>query len=215
MRKISIYFVKGLLVLLPLLGTFYILAFTYDKISGVGSAILYPLVGRDLPGIDFIFVILMVTLLGMVANWWISKKILALIEGFICSMPGVKNIYNTLKDALKSLVGDKKKFDTVALVKLGENTHRLGFLTIKESPLKDKDGGELVGVYFPQTLQVAGDMYWVPKESVLIVDIPVDQALRLIISGGATGSDQFIKSNQWQVIPKKTKRKTVWNIFDE
>lgn len=209
MRKISIYFVKGLLVLLPLLGTFYILAFIYDKISGVGSAILYPLVGRDLPGIDFIFVILMVTLLGMVANWWISKKILALIEGFICSMPGVKNIYNTLKDALKSLVGDKRKFDTVALVRLNETCHRLGFLTVKESPLKDAAGRELLGVYFPQTLQVAGDMYWVPKETVTIVDIPVDQALRLIISGGATGSKLETKGNQWQVIPKKDSKKTM------
>ncbi|GAB6179751.1 hypothetical protein JCM14036_10700 [Desulfotomaculum defluvii] len=209
MRKISIYFVKGLLVLLPLLGTFYILAFIYDKISGVGSAILYPLVGRDLPGIDFVFVILMVTLLGMVANWWISKKILALIEGFICSMPGVKNIYNTLKDALKSLAGDSKKFDTVALVKLNETTHRLGFLTVKESPLKDTTGRELLGVYFPQTLQVAGDMYWVPKETVTIVDIPVDQALRLIISGGATGSDLEIRSNQWQVISKGISKKTM------
>lgn len=206
MRRISIYFVKGLLVLLPLLGTFYILAFIYEKISGVGSAILYPFVGRDLPVIDFVLVILMVALLGMVANWWISKKILALIEGFICRMPGVKSIYSTMKDALKSLTGEQKKFDTVALVKLVDHTHRLGFLTIKESPIKDQDGRELVGVYFPQTLQVAGDMYWVTKESVLIVDISVDQALSLIISGGATGSDFVTKSNQWQVITPKNEK---------
>ncbi|ABO51251.1 protein of unknown function DUF502 [Desulforamulus reducens MI-1] len=203
MRKLSIYFAKGLLVLLPIIGTFYILAFIYAKISGIGNAILFPLVGRNLPGIDFVFVVLMVCIIGLIANWWISKKILALIEGFICSMPGVKNIYNTLKDALKSLAGDKKKFDTVALVRLNDITYRLGFLTVKDSPFQDQDGRELVGVYFPQTLQVAGDMYWVPRDSVTIVNIPVDQALRLIISGGATGADVDIRHNEWQVIAKR------------
>lgn len=207
MRKISIYFVKGLLVLLPLLGTFYILAFVYSKIAGLGNAILYPLVGKELPGVDFVFVVAVVCLIGLVANWWISRKILDLIEKFICTMPGVKNIYNTIKDALKSLAGDKKKFDTVVLVSLNDTVYRLGFLTVKESPFRDKSGRELVGVYFPQTLQVAGDMYWVPRESVRIMDIPVDQALRLIISGGATGIGAGGNSDEWQVVSKRGMKK--------
>lgn len=206
MKKLSIYFVKGLLVLLPLLGTFYILAFIYSKIAGIGNAILFPLVGRELPGIDFVFVVAAVCLVGLIANWWISKKILALIEDFIYKMPGVKNIYTTIKDALKSLVGDKKKFDTVVLVSLNDRAYRLGFLTVKEALFKDESGRELVGVYFPQTLQVAGDLYWVPKESVTVVDIPVDQALKLIISGGASGTEVKDRQSQWQVVKKKGKK---------
>ncbi|MCL5290402.1 MAG: DUF502 domain-containing protein [Bacillota bacterium] len=207
MKKISIYFVKGLLVLLPLLGTFYILAFVYSKIAGLGNAVLYPLVGRELPGIDFIFMVATVCLIGLVANWWISRKIIDLIENFICTMPGVKNIYNTIKDALKSLAGDKKKFDTVVLVSLNDTVSRLGFLTVKDAPFRDRQGRELVGVYFPQTLQVAGDMYWVPKECITVMDIPADQALRLIISGGATGTDPVENGDEWQVVSKRGVKK--------
>jgi len=206
MRTISMYFVKGLLVLLPLLGTFYILAFIYSKIAGLGDAILTPLVGSTLPGIDFVFVVVTVCLIGLIANWWISRKVLALIEDFICRMPGVKNIYTTLKDALKSLAGDNKKFDTVVLVNLHDGACRLGFLTVKEPPFRDKEGRELVGVYFPQTMQVAGDLYWVPRETVTVVDMPVDQALRLIISGGATGANEASSTGQWVVAKKGSKR---------
>ncbi len=211
MKKLSIYFVKGLLMLLPLLGTFYILAFIYSQVAGIGNAILYPIVKQELPwGVDFIFVIAVVCLIGMIANWWISKKILKLIEGFIYQMPGVKNIYNTIKDALKSLAGDEKKFDTVVLVNLNETVSRLGFLTVKECSFRDKLGRELVGVYFPQTMQVSGDMYWVPKEFVTVVDTPVDQALRLIISGGATGTEEVVSGRgQWHVVCKRGKKANI------
>lgn len=193
MKRLSLYFVQGLLILLPITGTFYILAFIYSKIAGLGSAILSSVLGNELmPGVDFIFVIALVCLVGLVGNWWISKKMLDLIEDFICRMPGVKNIYNTIKEALKSLAGEKKKFDTVVLVKLNETSSRLGFLTVKESPFTIGNGKDLVGVYFPQTLQVAGDLYWVPKECVTVVNMPVDQALRIIISGGATGAETVI-----------------------
>ncbi|WP_066637896.1 DUF502 domain-containing protein [Desulfolucanica intricata] len=190
MRKISKFFAQGLLVLLPLAGTIYILTFVYSKIAGLGNAIIFPLTGKELPGIDFILVIFIICLVGLIANWWASRKLLNFIEQLIFKMPGVKTIYSTLKDTMKSLTGDEKKFDTVVLVKLTEQVARLGFLTVTESPFKNSGGKELVGVYFPQTLQVAGDLYWVPRESVTIIDIPVDQALRLIISGGATGLNE-------------------------
>lgn len=187
MKKLSLYFLQGLIVLLPILGTFYILAFVYTKIAGLGGTILAQLFGRDIPVIDFIFVIVAITLLGMIANWWVSKKILGLVEKLISQVPGVRNIYSTIRDTVKSLAGDKKKFDTVVLVYLSETVARLGFLTIKDAPFKTNNGVEMVGVYFPQTLQVAGDMYWVSKDLVQVIDMSVDQALKLIISGGATG----------------------------
>lgn len=187
MKRLSLYFIEGLLVLLPILGTFSILAFIYTKIAGLGNAILFPLIERPLPGIDFVFVIFTVILIGVVANWWISKKVLKLLEQLIFKMPGVKNIYNTIKDTVKSLAGNEKKFDTVVLVYLSEDIARLGFLTAKDSPFKTLAGREMVGVYFPQTFQVAGDLFWVPRECMEILDMPTDQALKLIISGGVTG----------------------------
>ena len=208
MRTISIYFAKGLLVLLPLMGTFYVLAFVYSKIAGLGNSILFPLLGRELPGIDFLFVVGAVCIIGAVANWWIGRKILALVENFIFRMPGIKNIYTTIKDALKSLAGEQKKFDTVVLVSLNDTTYRLGFLTVKEVPFRELAQQDLVGVYFPQTMQVAGDMFWVPRERVTVVNIPVDKALRLIISGGATGADgETLDSGQWQVVSTRKNRK--------
>lgn len=187
MKRISLYFLQGLVILLPIAGTFYILVFVYNKIAALGNALLIPLLGRELPVINFIFVIMIVIIIGIIANWWISQKLLGLFERLISRLPGVRNIYSTIRDTIKSLAGDKKKFDTVVLVYLSDNIARLGFLTVREAPFRNKNGVEMVGVYFPQTLQVAGDMFWVPKESVQLIDMSVDQALKIIISGGATG----------------------------
>ncbi|MBO8137939.1 MAG: DUF502 domain-containing protein [Desulfotomaculum sp.] len=193
MKRLSLFFIQGLLVLLPFVGTIYILTFIYEKISGIGSAILLPLVGRDLPFIDFAVVIIIVALIGFMANWWISKKFFAFLEEVISRVPGVSNIYTTIRDTLKALAGDQKKFDKVVLVHLTDSIARLGFLTVEEATFKTKDGREMVGVYFPQTMQVAGDMYWVPRDSVEIVDISVDRALKLILSGGAAGTEGNVK----------------------
>ncbi|MTI80424.1 MAG: DUF502 domain-containing protein [Firmicutes bacterium] len=187
MKKLSLYFIQGLLVLLPFIGTFYIIGFIYEKIAGMGNAMLVPIVGRELPFANFLFVIVVVSLIGLLANYWISKKLFTFIENIISRVPGVRNIYSTIKDTLKALFGEKKKFDKVVLVYLTDNVARLGFLTVEESSFKTKDGQEMMGVYFPQTMQVAGDMYWVPKELVQPVDMSVDKAFQLIVSGGATG----------------------------
>ncbi|RYD02504.1 hypothetical protein N752_24555 [Desulforamulus aquiferis] len=77
MKRISLYFVQGLLILLPILGTFFIVAFVYSKIAGLGGAILSPVLGIEyLPGIDFFFAVALVCLVGLVGNWWITKKML-------------------------------------------------------------------------------------------------------------------------------------------
>jgi uncharacterized membrane protein len=43
-------------------------------------------------------------------------------------------------------------------------------------------------VYFPQSYQLAGDLYWYEREQIEILDLPVDEALRLILSGGIAGN---------------------------
>jgi uncharacterized membrane protein len=188
MRRIGIYFLNGLLVILPLAGTVYLLSYAYQLINGWGVAWLFRAIPQQwhFPGMGLLAIVLLVMVVGFIAQFWITKKFLALLEWIIGKIPLVKGLYGTLKDTILSFLGDQKSFDTVVLVPLG-GSMRLGFLTVKEARFTTEDGQEYLGVYFPQSLQFAGDLHWYKKEDVQVLDMHVDEALQLIVSAGVAG----------------------------
>ncbi|SEM72301.1 DUF502 domain-containing protein [Lihuaxuella thermophila] len=184
MKRLSIYFFNGLLVILPIAGTLYLLNYFYKLINGWGNFWLTKLsVEWKFPGIGLITVLLLVLLIGFGARLWITKKLLETLEAVIERIPLIKGVYGTLKDTLQSFIGEKKSFDTVVFVTVADSK-RIGFLTVKEPVFKTRDGKEYVGVYFPQSMQFAGDLHWFERERVEKLDLPVDEALQLVLSAG-------------------------------
>jgi uncharacterized membrane protein len=182
--RITIYFFNGLLIILPIAVTIYLIQWVYGWLNNLGLKWLLK-VGIDFPGAGIIVVLSVILLIGILGRFWITKRLFAMIEAIIQKVPMVKDLYNIVQEILQSFIGDKKTFDQVVLVKVGE-TSRLGFLTV-DKPLVTKDGQSYIGVYFPHSMQVSGDLHWVEKEKIEEVNISVDEALKMIISAGMTG----------------------------
>lgn len=196
MRKLSITFLNGLLVLVPFAGTIYLLHYLYQLLNGLGNTWLktFP-VSLDYPGMGILTVVLIVFVIGIFARLWITKQFLMAMEVVIEQIPLVKGLYGTLKDTMNSFIGEKKSFDTVVFVSVADSK-RIGFLTVKKPTFTTKDGKEYVGVYFPQSLQVSGDLHWFEKERIEVIDLTVDEALRLVISAGVAGKKDKTPSNK-------------------
>lgn len=188
MKKISMYFLNGLLIIAPLAATAYLIAVIFNKIDILGAHFLTRLDQR-IPGLGFISVMVLITLIGFLANIWVSKKLIRMLESLLGKTPVVKSIYGVLKDTLASFIGEKKSFDTVVLVNTGGGGRRLGFLTVKEPVFNAVDRRPYLGVYFPQSMQFAGDLFFYPANELEIVDIPPETALRIILSAGMAGKD--------------------------
>jgi uncharacterized membrane protein len=107
-------------------------------------------------------------------------------ERLIERIPVVKGLYGILRDTIQSFFGEQKSFDTVVFVRIGES-RRLGFLTVKKPCFQTQDGKRYVGVYFPQSLQVSGDLHWYEESQIDVLDMEVDEALQLILSAGVAG----------------------------
>lgn len=191
MKRLSIYFFNGLLVILPIAGTIYLLNYAYQLVNGWGLKWLFTVLPEQFhfPGIGIVAILSIILITGFFAQLWVTKKVLGLIELIIGKIPFVKGLYKILKDTIHSFIGDKKSFDTVVFVNVG-GTKRMGFLTVKEPRFTTKDGQEYVGVYFPQSLQFAGDLHWFPKEEIEVIDVDVDEALQLILSAGVAGKNE-------------------------
>lgn len=191
MKRISIYFFNGLLVILPIVGTVYLLSYAFQLINGWGLNWLFRFVPEEwrFPGMGLVAIVLLTILVGFIARLWVTKKFLEFVEFVISKIPLVKGLYGTLKDTIHSILGEKKSFDTVVFVTVA-GTKRMGFLTVKEPRFTTKDGQEYVGVYFPQSLQFSGDLHWYKKEDIEVIDMNVDEALQLILSAGVAGNNR-------------------------
>ncbi len=178
MKKLTRYFFEGLLFLVPLVATIYVLYLVFIKIDNIFHF--------KIPGLGFVATILTVTLIGFIASNFLTRKLVGLIDKIFRRLPLIKMIYVSIKDLINAFVGDKKGFNKPVLVKVssGNDIQVIGFVT-RES-LSDLGISNRVAVYLPQSYNFAGNLIIVPKENVTPLDIDSSNVMAFIVSGGVT-----------------------------
>lgn len=190
MKSIVKNFINGILTIVPIILVIYVIYKTFLFLDGLLGNTLKPYLQEDyIPGIGLLSTLILITVLGWLSTKYISGKIIRLIDILLDKIPVVKTIYSVIKDTVQSFLGEKKSFSKVALVVVpGTEMRSLGFITSDQledfySPLKDH-----VAVYIPQTFQVAGFTFLIPKEQVEIIDVKPEEAMKFILSGGMTST---------------------------
>lgn len=176
-RRLLNYFLKGLLFVLPVAISVYVIYQTVVKIDS--------LIPINVPGLGFIIIIVGVTIIGYFGSGLLSKPLFDLFDDLMGRTPGLKLIYNSVKDLMEALVGDKRKFKEPVMVRMGDNgISRLGFVTHRDLMAIQVEG--MVAVYFPQSYAFAGDLFLVPIGEVKVLEGKTGELMQFIISGGVT-----------------------------
>ncbi|MCL6571482.1 MAG: DUF502 domain-containing protein [Bacillus sp. (in: Bacteria)] len=190
MKSLVKNFINGILTIVPILLVGYVIYKTFLFLDGLLGNTLKPYLQEDyIPGIGILTTVILITLLGWLSTKFITGKIIKLIDTLLDKIPVVKTIYSVIKDTVQSFLGDKKSFSKVALVVIpGTEMRSIGFITSEQledfySPLKN-----YVAVYIPQTFQVAGFTFLVPKEHVEVIDVKPEDAMKFALSGGMTST---------------------------
>lgn len=173
------WILSGLMVIVPMALTGYVLYFIYNGLNSLSSLIPLP----HFPGSGIVYIFLMILLVGFISQWWVAKKGIALLEGIIVRFPGIKTLYVMTKETVSSLAGEKRAFSQVVLFEEQVNVYRIGFLTTEDVHLFQIEE-EFIAVYFPHGLQVSGEIRLVPRDRVKFVNTPVEEALQFCISAG-------------------------------
>lgn len=177
-KRLVRYFVRGCLVLVPLVLTGYAI---YKTLTFVDQ--LLPV---GIPGVGLVLTVSIVTLVGLLTSNVIGKRVFQFTDRLLSGMPLVKLLYTSLKDLIRAFVGDHKSFDRPAAVMLTPGGVRmLGFVTRDELYALGMPGH--VAVYFPQAYNFAGQLLVVPIESVELLDVPSSEVMTFIVSGGISG----------------------------
>jgi uncharacterized membrane protein len=195
--KLFQYFLQGLIILAPIAITVFAVTSLFIWVDGILPNLIHKLfptfLGIDdsgnpkhIPGLGFIVVIILVLLVGYISSSFVVGKLVDLFDSVLEKTPGIKFIYSTLKDFFEAFAGNKRKFDKSVLVSIdATDIWRIGFITQDE--LTQFDLQEYVAVYVPQSYGFAGNLFFVKKERVRILnDISSAEAMKFAISGGVT-----------------------------
>lgn len=172
-------FLNGLLVLTPVAATLWILWRIFLLVDE-----LLPLPDTVAPGIGFLLVLLLVTVIGALTSNFISAQVLALSDRIFARLPFVKLVYTSIKDLTEAFVGQKKKFDRPVLLTVGTDIEVIGFVTRED--LSEFGASDRIAVYVPQSYNFAANLLIVPKERVRVIDKPSSEVMAFVVSGGLT-----------------------------
>lgn len=181
-KRISRRFINGLIILVPLAITVFVVLETLNFTEGV--------LGKHLPfyfpGMGIVTLLLVIYLTGWASTYWAGRRLIHIGETLLGKIPVVKFIYNSVKHLSTAVFESNNMFDHVVLVPFHQS-QALGFIMADvPQTLKDKLGDDYVCVFVPWSLNMtSGTNLFVKKSDVTYLDISSESALQYMLTAGA------------------------------
>lgn len=193
-RALLNYFIKGLLVVVPLGVAVFLIVWAVAKLDNALnlSDVLWvnPKTGKGvyIPGLGILTVLTLIMIMGVLVTNVITDPIKRWTWRLLNHVPLFKFLYSSIKDFTEAFVGEEKKFNEPVLVEVGSaGLKKIGFLTRKDMANVGLPGE--VAVYFPYSYSFAGQVVIVPANKVKHIDKSAADVMKFVISGGVTELD--------------------------
>jgi len=186
-RQVRIFF-AGALILVPLAITAWVIWSVGAWLDNLGFEALGRL-GADVPdnqeertrGIGALILLGIIYLVGLLTHLWLFRGVFGLLERLVTHVPGVKTIYESVRDLMKLFGGESRRMGRVVQYnRPGSDMAFLGVLT-NENPLglPENDPNRKVSVYLPLSYMIGGPTLLVSPKHIVEVDLSVEQCMKL------------------------------------
>ncbi|AAV95333.1 DUF502 domain-containing protein [Ruegeria pomeroyi] len=189
-------FLTGIVVIAPVGLTIWLF---WSVVGWVDSFVL-PLVphqfrpeqyiGINLRGVGVIFLLVFTIVVGWIAKGIIGRSLIQYAEGVVDRMPVVRSVYSGIKQISETVFAQtERSFEQACLIQYPRRgIWAIGFVsTTAKGEVADKaeTGGRLMSVFVPTTPNpTSGFLLYFPEEDVIILDMTVEDAAKLVISAG-------------------------------
>jgi len=194
-KQFSNNVIAGIFVILPIFVTIFLIVNIFLWIDSSLPGILGVEWGT---GFGILVLLACAFFAGLIAKNYIGKKIIATGNVVINKIPIVNKVYPAIQQIVDAVnTQNKKMFERVVLVEFPkENSYSIAFVTAGENPVfSDKIGKKLIGVYMITAPNpTSGFLVYYPEEDVIDIDMPVDVAMKKIMSIGMLHDEQLIKA---------------------
>lgn len=204
-KKAKSYFITGLLVLTPLVLTIFIIWRLFLAIDGLLRGVIKHVlldrfgVPNTIYGLGFISVILLILFTGMIARNYFGKKVIKLGEDVMTRLPLINRIYLAIQQIGNAFFAEKREvFKKAVLIEYPrKGIYSIGFFTQDtRGEVQERLDQDVVCIFLPTTPNpTSGFLLFVPKTNVTELDMTIEEALKLVISGGAIVPRSGYKAN--------------------
>lgn len=197
--RIKDYLISGLLVVAPVILTIHVLIWSFNLLDGILGPYIYKLSGRRIPGAGLFVGLILTVIMGFLTRGWLTRRIMKWAEGTANRLPLIRPLYGTIKQLTDALLSgsDKSMFKKVVLLEYPKvGIWSVGFVTSTDightgKEIQAKTGKKLISVFMVSTPNpTTGWLVLVPEEDAVELDISVEEALKLVISGGYIKPDR-------------------------
>jgi uncharacterized membrane protein len=188
-REIKNTFITGLLIFIPISATLFVIFWVFRYIEEFLQPYLTQS-GHYYPGMGWLLIIAIIFFLGLLGRFTLGNRIIEFTENQLRKIPIIRTIYIGVKEATKAiLVSETEKLKGVVLIQYPrKGIYTLGFTTgaiIEEA--REVTGKNLINVFVPTSPNpTSGFVILVPEEELIYLKLRVEDALKVIISGGFT-----------------------------
>ncbi|MGD2081483.1 MAG: DUF502 domain-containing protein [Chromatiales bacterium] len=193
MKSISRTFLTGLVTILPVVLTLYLLYWLVVSMESVLGTAIRLLLPDDLyhPGMGVVAGVLVVFLMGLLMHAYVVRWLFAKGEAVFYHLPLINSVYRATRDFFNFISSTtEKEFEQVVAVTIGE-TELIGFVTraVPDGLPEGFRGNDKVLVYLPLSYMIGGYTVLMPRSRVRPVEMTMEEAMRFTLTAGVKGPD--------------------------
>jgi len=196
-------FLAGLLVFLPVVITLWFLGWVIGLLDGLLDVLpagLHPntYLPFAIPGLGAIVTVGLILFLGFLTKGVATRRFLAVWDSIFVQIPVFRGVYSAVRKLVQTFLGESQGGRQVVMIEYPrKGIYTVGFAMGRAWPeLEKKNEAPLINVFVPTTPNPTSGFYLlVPANEVSPVDMSMEEALKLITSGGLITPDDKNKSN--------------------
>ncbi len=192
--RLRAYLLAGIVITAPISITFYLawlfVSFVDSKVTPLIPAAYNPTtyLPFGLPGLGLVIVIVVLTLIGAMSAGFFGRMLMRFYERLLSRMPVLRSIYSATKQIIETVVAHQSTaFREAVLVEYPRRgIWCIGFLTgVTRGEVQNLTDEEVLNVFLPTTPNpTSGFLLFVPHRDLVVLDMTVEEALKMVISGG-------------------------------
>ena len=189
--KLRNYFITGIVVLVPIGITFYLIKFFISVSPKLIPRNINPnnYLPFSIPGLEIFLSVIFITIIGGLSLSFLGKKILQLFNDLLKKIPILRTIYSAIGQMAETLAPKRKRKKSVVLVEYPrKGSWAVGFATKdNKGEISKKINKSLVNVFVPTTPNpTSGFLLMFPKDEIIYLDMNFEEASKFIISAGTS-----------------------------
>lgn len=193
-RRSKNYFLSGILVVIPIVITIFVLKAIFTFLDELLLPYLMPQLGYWVPGIGIIITFVGIYIIGILVTNFIGRKFISLGEKIVLNIPVAKSIYGSVKQIMEtfSFKSEESGKKVVMVEYPKENVWSIGLVN---GEIKHPDNNDLLYniLIIAAINPTSGFFILVPQNKVVHLDISVEEAMKWIVSGGIVIPEEYKK----------------------